>query len=105
MKAKLRILPLGGLGEVGKNMTLVEYGRNIIAIDAGMMFPGSEHLGVDVVIESTGFFNSRDAAAAHLDAGAVAGSTPSNGKRPGTVLTAGAMRRRRSPRGAGPRRR
>jgi ribonuclease J len=39
MKAKLRIMPLGGLGEVGKNMTFIEYGRNIIVIDAGMMFP------------------------------------------------------------------
>jgi ribonuclease J len=50
MKAKLRIVPLGGLGEVGKNMTLIEYGRNIIVIDAGMMFPESDMLGVDYII-------------------------------------------------------
>jgi ribonuclease J len=43
-------MPLGGLGEVGKNMTLVEYGRNIIVIDAGMMFPESDMLGVDYII-------------------------------------------------------
>ncbi|MFC2023708.1 ribonuclease J [Chloroflexota bacterium] len=50
MTAKLRIMPLGGLGEVGKNMTLIEYGRNLIVIDAGMMFPESDMLGVDYII-------------------------------------------------------
>jgi ribonuclease J len=43
-------MPLGGLGEVGKNMTSIEYGRNIIVIDAGMMFPESDMLGVDYII-------------------------------------------------------
>jgi ribonuclease J len=43
-------MPLGGLGEVGKNMTIIEYGRNIIVIDIGMMFPESDMLGVDYVI-------------------------------------------------------
>lgn len=43
-------MPLGGLGEVGKNMTLIEYGRNIIVIDAGMMFPESDMLGVDYIL-------------------------------------------------------
>jgi ribonuclease J len=47
---KLRIMPLGGLGEVGKNMTCIEYGRNIIVIDAGMMFPESDMLGVDYIL-------------------------------------------------------
>ena len=50
MTAKLKIMPLGGLGEVGKNMTCIEYGRNIIAIDAGMMFPESDMLGVDYIL-------------------------------------------------------
>jgi ribonuclease J len=50
MTGKLLIMPLGGLGEVGKNMTIVEYGRNIIVIDAGMMFPESDMLGVDYII-------------------------------------------------------
>ena len=47
---KLRIVPLGGLGEVGKNMTAIEYGRNIIVIDAGVMFPENDMLGVDFII-------------------------------------------------------
>jgi ribonuclease J len=43
-------MPLGGLGEVGKNMTIIEYGRNILVIDAGMMFPESDMLGVDYIL-------------------------------------------------------
>ena len=50
MVNKLRIIPLGGLGEVGKNMMVLEYGRNIIIIDAGIMFPENDMLGVDFII-------------------------------------------------------
>ncbi len=49
-KKVLRIVPLGGLGEIGKNMTAIEYGRDIIVIDCGVMFPDPEHLGVDLII-------------------------------------------------------
>lgn len=47
---KLKIIPLGGLGEIGKNMTAVEYGRNVLIIDAGIMFPEHDMLGIDKVI-------------------------------------------------------
>lgn len=50
---KLRIISLGGLGEIGRNMTLLEYGENIIVIDCGIMFPESHMLGVDLVIPNT----------------------------------------------------
>ena len=50
MAAKLRIVPLGGLGEVGKNMTCIEYGRNILIVDAGIMFPESDMPGVDYLL-------------------------------------------------------
>jgi ribonuclease J len=46
----VRIIPLGGLGEFGLNMMLVEYGEAAIAIDCGVMFPGTDLLGIDVVI-------------------------------------------------------
>ena len=50
MTEKLRIVPLGGLGEVGKNMMSIEYGRNILVVDAGIMFPESDMLGIDYII-------------------------------------------------------
>ena len=48
--SKLKIIPLGGLGEIGKNMTVLEYGEEIIVIDAGLMFPEQDMLGIDMVI-------------------------------------------------------
>ena len=48
--AKLKIIPLGGLGEIGKNLTVYEYGQDIIVVDCGLGFPDEELYGVDVVI-------------------------------------------------------
>jgi ribonuclease J len=50
IKSKLKIIPLGGLSEIGKNMMVMEYENDIIIIDAGLMFPGEEMLGIDLVI-------------------------------------------------------
>lgn len=49
-KHKLRIIPLGGLGEIGKNMMAIEYANDIIVVDAGLMFPEEDMHGVDLVI-------------------------------------------------------
>ncbi len=49
-KAKLKIIPLGGLGEVGKNMMAYEFDGSIIVVDAGIMFPQNDMLGVDYII-------------------------------------------------------
>lgn len=49
-KDKLRIIPLGGLGEIGKNMTLLEYKDDIIIVDGGLTFPDEDMLGIDIVI-------------------------------------------------------
>lgn len=49
-QSKLKIIPLGGLGEIGKNMTAYEYGNDIIVVDCGMGFPDEDMYGIDVVI-------------------------------------------------------
>lgn len=54
-KEKLKIIPLGGLGEVGKNMMAYEYGHNILVVDAGIMFPHNDMLGVDYIIPDYGY--------------------------------------------------
>ena len=50
MTSKLKIIPLGGLGEIGKNMTVIEFGNDLILIDCGMGFPDEDMYGIDVVL-------------------------------------------------------
>ena len=58
---KLQVIPLGGLGEFGMNMTAIRYGDDIIIVDCGMMFPESELLGVDLVMPDLTFLKENQA--------------------------------------------
>ncbi len=55
----LRLIPLGGLGEIGKNMLLIEHGHSILIVDAGIMFPEHDMWGIDVVIPDFGYLRER----------------------------------------------
>ena len=59
MTNTLRLIPLGGLGEIGKNMLLFELGRDIIVVDAGIMFPEHDMWGIDVVIPDFGYLRDK----------------------------------------------
>ena len=64
---KLRIIPLGGIGEIGKNMTAFEYGDDIVVVDCGSVFPRQDMLGIDLVIPDVTYLtNNRDRLRAYL---------------------------------------
>jgi ribonuclease J len=56
---KLRVLPLGGLGEIGKNMTVVEFDGKIVVVDTGLMFPTAEMHGIDLVLPDFSYLRDR----------------------------------------------
>src|SRR5215213_2716084 len=56
----LRVIPLGGLGEVGKNMTVYELADETLVVDAGLAFPRDEHLGVDLILPDFGYLEGRE---------------------------------------------
>jgi len=58
-KNRLRIIPLGGLDEIGKNMTVIEYGNDMVIIDAGIMFPDEDHPGVDLILPDFSYVAKR----------------------------------------------
>jgi ribonuclease J len=55
----LRIIPLGGLGEIGRNMTVFEYANDIVIVDAGFMFPPEDMLGIDFIIPNTKYLDDK----------------------------------------------
>jgi ribonuclease J len=57
--SKLRVLPLGGLGEIGKNMTVVEYDGSIVIVDVGLRFPTAEQVGIDLVLPDFSYLRER----------------------------------------------
>jgi ribonuclease J len=69
MSDALRIIPLGGLGEVGKNMTVYELGDELVLVDAGLAFPRDEHLGVDLVLPDFSYLYDRTVRAVVLTHG------------------------------------
>ena len=56
---RLRVIPLGGLDEVGKNMTVFEYGDEMVVVDAGIMFPDDDHPGVDLILPDFSYITKR----------------------------------------------
>src|SRR4051794_37286638 len=56
---KLRIVPLGGVGEIGKNMTVFEYGNDAVIVDTGIMFPSNDMHGVDYIIPDFNYLLDR----------------------------------------------
>ncbi len=59
MTGTMRVLPLGGLGEIGKNMTVLEYEDRLLVVDAGLRFPAAEQVGIDLVLPDFAYLRGR----------------------------------------------
>ena len=59
MASTLRVLPLGGLGEIGKNMMVLEYEGRIVVVDVGLRFPTAEMVGIDLVLPDFSYLRDR----------------------------------------------
>ena len=57
--SKMRVLPLGGLGEIGKNMTVLEYEDRLLVVDCGLRFPTAEMVGIDLVLPDFTYLRGR----------------------------------------------
>ncbi|MBO5976830.1 MAG: ribonuclease J, partial [Oscillospiraceae bacterium] len=60
MAIKLKIIPLGGLGEIGKNLTVYEFGKDIIIVDCGIGFPDEDMYGIDSVIPDISYLKENE---------------------------------------------
>src|ERR671927_535113 len=58
-KGAMRIVSLGGLGEIGRNMTVFEYGGKLLIVDCGVLFPEEQHPGVDVILPDSSDLRER----------------------------------------------
>jgi ribonuclease J len=104
LKNKLRIIPLGGLGEVGRNMTLFEYGQEIIIVDIGLQFPEEDMPGIDYIIPNIEYLKGKEKnikgifiTHAHYDhIGGIPHIVPKLGNPPmfASALTAGIIKKR-----------
>jgi ribonuclease J len=59
VSGRLRVLPLGGVGEIGKNLTVVEYEDRIVVVDCGLRFPTADMMGIDLVLPDFTYLRER----------------------------------------------